>query len=194
MSDDQLDIRPLTETTWPDLAGLFRSGGDPRWCWCQYFRVRGLDWTNSSAAENESRLRAMAVSGPPPGLVAYRDDEAVGWVSLGPRASFERLAHSVVLAPVDDRPVWSIVCFVVARRARRSGVARALLDGAIAYARSHGAIALEAYPVDNAGGRVPAASAYQGTLSMFERAGFGVVARRQFNRSSPTRPIVRLEL
>jgi hypothetical protein len=29
---------------------------------------------------------------------------------------------------------------------------------------------------------------------MFERAGFTIVARRQLNRSTPVRPIVRLEL
>jgi GNAT superfamily N-acetyltransferase len=193
MADD-LVIRPLTEETWPDLAGLFEEGGDPRWCWCQYFRVRGLDWTNSSADDNRARLRSLAVAGPPPGLVAFRDGRAVGWVSLGPRESFERLEHSVVLKRVDDTPVWSIVCFVVARRSRRSGVARALLEHAVAYARDHGATALEAYPVDSAGGRVSAASAYHGTLSMFEQAGFRVVARRQFNRATPVRPIVRLDL
>ena len=189
-----LEIRPLTDQTWSDLCALFDQGGDPRWCWCQYFRVRGLDWTNSTGAENRVRLREQTLTGPPPGLVAVRDGEAVGWVSLGPREAFARLEHSVVLAPVDDTPVWSIVCFVVARRARRSGVARALLDGAIDYARQHGATTLEAYPADTAGTRVAASAVYQGTLSMFERAGFRVVATRQFNRTRPVRPIVRLEL
>jgi hypothetical protein len=45
-----------------------------------------------------------------PGLVAYRDDRAVGWVSLAPREDYERLATSKILAPLDDVPVWSIVC------------------------------------------------------------------------------------
>jgi ribosomal protein S18 acetylase RimI-like enzyme len=190
------DIRPLTAERWTELAALFSEGGDPRWCWCQYFRVRGLDWSNSSAGANRDRLRSLAKSGPPPGLLAYRDGEAtpVGWVSLGPRTDFDRLNHAKLLAPVDDRPAWSIVCFVVSRRARRAGVATALLDGAIAYARDAGAELLEAYPVDTGGAKVPAANAYQGTLSMFESAGFKVVERRQWNRTSPVRPIVRLEL
>ena len=72
----------------------------------------------------------------------------VGWVSVGPRGDYERLAHSRVLAPVDDKPVWSIVCFVVGRQARGQGVATALLDAAIDYARDHGATTLEAYPIE----------------------------------------------
>ena len=106
----------------------------------------------------------------------------------------KRLQHSKVLAPVDDAPVWSIVCFVVARRARGSGVASALLEAAVEYARQHGARLVEAYPVDTSGGRVASATAYKGTLGMYERLGFEVVARRQANRASQARPIVRLAL
>jgi GNAT superfamily N-acetyltransferase len=90
--------------------------------------------------------------------------------------------------------VWSIVCFVVGRRARGQGVASALLDGAVEYARAHGATTLEAYPVDTRAGRVPAANVYHGTLSMFEKAGFEVVAERRFNATSKPRIIVRREL
>jgi ribosomal protein S18 acetylase RimI-like enzyme len=191
---EPIDVRPLTEATWPALAAVFAAGGDPKWCWCQYFRVRGLDWSNSSAQENRDRLHALATVGRPPGLVAFRGERAVGWVSLGPRTDFDRLNHAKLLAPVDERPTWSIVCFVVARDARGSGVATALLAGAVAYARDAGAERLEAYPVDTGGGKVPAANAYHGTLSMFEAAGFEVVERRQWNRTTPVRPIVRLEL
>ena len=84
------------------------------------------------------------------------------------------------------RPVWSIVCFVVGRTARGQGIAAALLAAAVDYARDHGATMLEAYPVDTGGGRVPSANVYHGTLSMFERAGFRVVERRQFNRPRPS--------
>ena len=79
------------------------------------------------------------------------------------------------MAPVDDKPVWSIVCFVVSRKARKQGVAHALLEAAMDYAREHGATLLEAYPVETEGQRVPAAHAYKGTMGMFERAGFEVV-------------------
>jgi GNAT superfamily N-acetyltransferase len=192
---DALEIHPLTPARLPDLAALFGQGGDPKWCWCAYFRVRGMSWSNSTPAGNrqvlERAMRRDARSGRHPGLVAYRDGEAVGWVSLAPRDELERLEHSTLLRRVDDRPVWSIVCFVVGRRARGQGVADALLAAAVDYARDHGATLLEGYPVDTSGARVPAANAYHGTLGMFERAGFRVVERRQFNASSPVRPIVR---
>ncbi len=192
MSSD-LDIQPLTRERLPDLAALFGQGGDPKWCWCSFYRVRGSTFANSSEAKNRRVLENAVdeLDGRAPGLVAYRDGEAIGWVSLGPREDYERLVHSKVLAPIDEKPVWSIVCFVVARSARGQGVAAALLDAAVDYARQHGATLLEGYPVETGGDRIPAANAYKGTLGMFERAGFEVVERRQWNRTTPVRPIVR---
>ena len=177
----ELDIRPLDESTWDALAALFDEGGDPRWCWCMFYRKRGLDWSNSTPAGNRALLRDRVDEGPrTPGLVALAPDgSAVGWVSVGPRADYERLAHSRALAPIAAQPAWSIVCFVVAKRARRRGVARQLLDAAIEYARSQGATLLEAYPAEtDEGERIPAAEAYKGTVPLFASAGFEVVARR----------------
>jgi ribosomal protein S18 acetylase RimI-like enzyme len=138
------------------------------------------------AGSNRAALRVLVDSGEPPGLIAYRGRTPVGWVSLGPREAFARLERSPVMKPVDDRPVWSIVCFVVPAEYRGQGVARALLRGAIAYAHDRGARLLEAYPVDRAG-RSSAESMWFGTKSMFDAAGFEEVARRK-----PQRPIVRL--
>jgi GNAT superfamily N-acetyltransferase len=190
-----IDVKPLTSDRFADLAALFEEGGDPKWCWCTYFRFRGRDWSNSTAEGNRAELKAITKRKLAPGLVAYRDGRAVAWVSLAPREDYERLASSKLLAPLDDVPVWSIVCFVVSRHSRRQGVAAALLEAAIEYARSHGATTLEAYPVEvPAGERIPSANAFHGTLTMFERAGFTVVERRQWNATSPVHPIVRLDL
>ena len=193
--DVALDIQPLTPDRLPDLALLFGQGGDPKWCWCSFFRVRNVDFRTATPASNrrvlEDAVKSTGAVGRAPGLLAYHGGEAVGWVSVGPREDYERLEHSRVLAPIDDKPVWSIVCFVVARHARGKGIANALLDAAIVYARAHGATLLEAYPVDTDGGRVPAAHAFKGTIGMFERAGFDVVERRQANRATAPRPIVR---
>lgn len=189
----------MTPPRLADLAALFEEGGDPKWCWCSYFRVRGITFSNSAKSSHRSVLETAAVDnaveGRAPGLVAYDGDDAVGWISIGPRDDYERLAYSRVLAPVDEAPVWSIVCFVVGRRSRGHGIAKALLDAGIAYARDHGATILEAYPVEVAkGSRVPSANVYRGTLTMFERAGFVVVARRQAPGGRTNRPIVRLTL
>ena len=188
-----LEIKPLTRERVADLAALFGQGGDPKWCWCSFYRVRGSTFANSSEAKNRKVLERAVdeLDSRAPGLVAYREGEAVGWVSLGPRDDYERLQHSKVLAPIDERPVWSIVCFVVGRSFRGQGVASALLAAAVDYARQHGATLLEGYPVETDGKRILAADAYKGTVGMFERAGFKVVERRQWNRTTPVRPIVR---
>ena len=190
-----IDVLPLTPDRFADLAALFEEGGDPKWCWCTYFRDPRSRLVELDGGRQSRRARGTGERDLAPGLVAYRDDRAVGWVSLGPREDYERLATSKILAPLDDAPVWSIVCFVVSRRSRRQGVAATLLDAAIEYARAHGATTLEAYPVEvPKGERIPSANAYHGTLSMFERAGFTVVERRQWNATTPVRPIVRRAL
>ncbi len=188
-----VEFHPLSRARLPDLAALFDEGGDPKTCQCAFWRVAGSGsgfqgWTK---AKNQAVIASLAGRDPAPGLVAYRDGRAVGWVSVGPREDYARLERSKVLARIDDKPVWSIVCFVVARPLRGQGIARALLDAAVEYARDHGATLLEAYPVDSSRGRVPAASAFTGPLAMFEHAGFQVVERRKGNAATPVRPIVR---
>lgn len=186
-----VEVRPLTGKTWDALAELFREGGDPRWCWCQFWRLRSRDFAALKVPQLRERLHDQAGTKQPPGLVAFEGDRAVGWVSLGPRSDFERIVRSKVIPTIDDRPVWSIVCFAVSSSARGRGVARALLDGAIAYARKRGAEALEAYPVrigdDDA---INPDAAFTGTLPMFERAGFRVVADRASDPSSSHQRVV----
>lgn len=190
----RVTIEPLTENRFEDLAGLFMEGGDPKWCWCMYFRTAGVSWSNSTPKQNREGLRTLAGEDPAPGLVAYKEGSALGWVGLGPRDSYDRLGSSKLLAPLDDKPVWSIVCFVVSARNRKQGIALMLLDGVIEYARQNGATTLESYPLSSTRGRVAPSSAYHGSQSMFEKAGFTVVEVRQWNKTSPQRPIMRLEL
>lgn len=191
-----VDVRPLTAETWDALAELFREGGDPRWCWCQYWRLRSKDFSAAKVPQLRERLHDQALSAQPPGLVAFDGERAVGWISLGPRTDFERIVRSRVIPTIDDRPVWSIVCFAVSSTARGRGVARSLLEAAIVFARERGADALEAYPVRVGDGEaVHPESAFTGTLPMFERAGFRMVADRASDPSSSNqRVVVRREL
>jgi hypothetical protein len=87
-----LDVRPLTPERFGDLAGLFEEGGDPKWCWCTFFRARGRDWSNSTGDQNRADLRSLTdrKGTVVPGLVGYEDSQA--WISLGPREDYERLA------------------------------------------------------------------------------------------------------
>jgi GNAT superfamily N-acetyltransferase len=157
--------------------------------------MRAKDMSGAKVPALRARLRAQAESDEPPGLVAFDDelgaDRAVGWVSLGPRETFEKVVYSKVIPKVDDRPVWSIVCFAVSSSARGRGVARALLEGAIGFARDQGAEALEAYPVRLPDGEpVHPNAAFTGTLPMFESAGFKVVADRASDPSSKNQRVV----
>jgi GNAT superfamily N-acetyltransferase len=171
-----MEIVPATPDVWPALTELFAAGGDPKWCWCQFWRKPGSNWTNTTPDENRADLEALAGRVPAPGLVALRDGRAVGWVGLGPRPDFPRLARSRTIPQLPGEAVWSVNCFVVARSERRKGVAGALVNAAVAYAREHGAELLEGYPVRTEGDRIASASVYTGTVSMFERAGFAVAA------------------
>jgi ribosomal protein S18 acetylase RimI-like enzyme len=140
------------------------------------------------AQANRAGLKALVDAGNPPGLIGYRGDAPVGWVSIGPREEYAKLKRSPVMKAVDERPVWSVICFVVPSKYRRQGVAQALLDGAVAYARKHGARLVEAYPVDKSA-RSNDEYMWFGAKSMYDRAGFEEVARRK-----PHRPIVRRKL
>ena len=96
-----------------------------------------------------------------------------------------KLRRSPIMKPVDDKPVWSIVCFFVDKGARARGVSEALLRGAIDYARSQGATLLEAYPIDKKERSHPHFMFF-GAKSMYDRAGFKEAARRK-----EARPVMR---
>ena len=186
-------VRPLTPRRFADLEAIFEARGCSvaRGCWCMYYRESGRQPSvpgQSAREARKARLKALADADPPVGLIGYRGRTPVGWVTLGPRAHFAKLARSPVMKPVDERPVWSIVCFVVPAEHRRQGVATALLHGAIEYARKRGVTVLEAYPIDKRE-RAKDDWMWHGALSMYAGAGFEEVARRR-----PERPIVRLAL
>lgn len=181
-----ITFRPATAARWPDLEKLFGERGACAGCWCMYWRVRRSVYVKQKGAGNKRALKKIVASGRVPGLLAYAGREPVGWISLGPRESFPVLGNSRVLAPVDDRPVWSVVCFFIARPWRRSGVSVQLLKAAADFARKRGARLVEGYPVDPRAGKMPDAFAWTGLPGTFAKVGFKEVERR-----SPTRPIMR---
>lgn len=186
-----LAIKPLTPSRWADFESIFRAKGCSvaRACWCMAYRRSGARTPPpkgvTHAEANRREFKALVDAGEFTGLIAYRGKTPVGWLSLGPREVYKKLQNSPVRKPVDEQPVWSIICFVVPAEFRGEGVARALLDGAIALAKRRKVRLLEAYPVDR-GGRSSDDSMWFGAKSMFDRAGFEEVARRK-----PERPIVR---
>lgn len=154
-----------------------------------WFRVANAEFHARGSDGNRSALRVLVQSGRVPGLVAYRDGEPVGWCSVAPRTDYPRLERSVVAKAVDDEPVWSLVCLYVVPGHRRTGVSRELVRAACAHAARNGAGIVEAYPVDDADGRVPSGTAYHGVVSLLADEGFSEVARRL-----PKRPVMRRSL
>lgn len=185
------EVHPLTPGRWDDLAELF-SNPIVNWCWCQHYRrsgkaVFGMQDGELVRPSSKEKLKSLVDRDYVHGLIGYEDGRLVGWMSLGPREDYFRLERSPIAKPVDDKPVWSIVCFYVEPRSRGKGYVHALLEAGVEYARSCGATLLEAYPVDKEG--EVHSSEWSGSKSVFDRAGFKEVARRK-----KTRPVMRLAI
>ena len=147
-----------------------------------YWRIGGL-YRERPREENRTDLCSVVRHGPPPGLLAFDGDTAVGWCQVTPRAALPYLDGSTRFGPLDPRPVWSVSCFFVRRRYRRQGVSATLLAAAIRFAREAGAPAIEAYP------STKDPRWYTGLASTFARAGFRKVGGR-----NPDRPVMRRDL
>ena len=183
MSD--LSLNPLTPGLFVDFERLFGQRGACGGCWCMFWKLRGKAFEENTGEPLRQMQKSYVESGAVPGLLAFEGDEPVGWIAVEPRSTYPKLAHSRVLGPVDEEPVWSVTCFFVARQARRQGLTVELLKGAVEYVKGRGGKIVEGYPVD-AKKDMPAAFVYTGTASAFQQAGFVEVARR-----SETRPIFR---
>jgi GNAT superfamily N-acetyltransferase len=182
-------VAPVGSDRWQDLAQLLDRPGSHRGCWCLWWRLPHREFGAMSDEQRRRRMRLVVRRSETPGLLGYADGEPVAWVSLGPRADFAALEASRLFRPVDDRPVWSVVCFVVRRDHRRQGWMRRLLRAAAAYAAQHGATLLEGYPLECENRKLSGDSGYTGVASTFRAEGFHEVARPR-----PDRPVMRRTL
>jgi GNAT superfamily N-acetyltransferase len=185
-----LRTSPLTPDRWDDLVDLFGAErGANSGCWCMWWRMPGADWKAVPRSEKRDRFRAIVEAGPPPGVLAYDKDNAVGWCAIGPRETLPRMSRSRVAAPLDDSAgVWAVNCFYIRTGYRGQGLMRTLLDAAVSFARQHRARTVEAYPIDS-DRKLIWGESYVGLAPVFRAAGFEEVARR-----SPTRPLMRKTL
>ena len=180
------EFYPLTCERWEDFVELFSPRGAPHDCWCMWWRMKTAEFNRHKGEGNRKAMKKLVDSGKVPGILAYSAGRAVGWCSVGPRTDFGRLVRSPVLKPIDDQPVWSVVCLFVARDFRRRGLSVELLKAAVRYAGRQGAKIVEGYPLIPRKEKVPDWLLYVGLPSTFERAGF-----RQMHRPSQTRAIMR---
>jgi GNAT superfamily N-acetyltransferase len=164
-----VEVRPLTAERWADLVSLFERPGPrggspmPANCYCMWWRQRTGD-----GVKNKRNMRALVAQGHEPGLLAYANGEAVGWVSVAPRHHYGQLTKSRQNGPSADEAdvadVCSIVCFYIDPRFKGRGVTRALMRAALKHAVDRGARAVEAYPhVDGD---------YMGSADAFAKLGF----------------------
>ncbi len=175
-----LTIRPLTPELWPALEDLFGPQGACNGCWCMYWRI-GSAYTKRPREKNKADFRKVVKKGPPPGLLAFEGDLAVGWCQVTPRTALPRLETARFTKRIDDKPVWSLSCFYVRRGWRKKGVTRALIDAAIKTAKRAKAPALEVYPVDT-NAPTSTTNLYTGVALTLSRAGFKTVARPAAHR------------
>jgi GNAT superfamily N-acetyltransferase len=186
----KMKFQPVTSDRWSALETLFGKNGACGGCWCMWFRTGRANWEKKKGEGNKKALKKLVQAGDiPVGILGYIDGKPAGWISFGKREEFPVLENSRLFQRVDDRPVWSVVCFFVARPYRRTGLTGGLLKAAIAFARKKGARLIEAYPVDPKKEETPDVFAYHGFASVFRKAGFAEVIRR-----SATRPMMQKNL
>lgn len=165
-------VAPVTGARLDDFIALFEARGAPHYCWCAGYRSR--DFGEMSDDDKRTRMCGLVQSGIPIGVLAFVDDEPVGWCSIAPRESYQKLERSRTMPRVHDVPTWTVLCFFVPRTHRGEGIAHALLAGAVRYARAEGAVEIEGYPFDTAG----VSSTHRGHSSIFAAAGFTQQGRR----------------
>lgn len=185
----KLRFQPLTPERWDDFEKLFGSRGACAGCWCMWWRIPRSRFVEQQGERNRAAMKKMVGAGEIPGLLAYCGGEPIGWCAVGPRETYPVLERSRILKRMDDRPVWSVVCFFVAKAFRGKGVTVALLQAAVNQVRRRGGKIVEGYPVEPRKGKIPDAFAYTGLVSAFQKTGFTECVRR-----SETRPIMRLEI
>jgi GNAT superfamily N-acetyltransferase len=180
-----IEVRPATADRWDDLQQVFGPSGAYYGCWCMFFRHRRKDFQNKKAAENKRDMKKLVESGTEPGLIAYVDGLPAAWVSLDKRENLPLLVYSTKNRPIDDKPVWSIVCFVVHKDFRRRGLMAKLIDGAVKYIRKRGGTIAEAYPIQP-NSPLKNDAGYTGIASAFLAAGF-----KEMGRTRSGGPIMR---
>jgi GNAT superfamily N-acetyltransferase len=186
-----IEVVPATAERWDDVVTILGGNGD-KGCWCQAPRGIAAGYGKSKPGARRTALREQLEDEPPAGMLAYVEREVAGWCGFGPRTRLPRLERSRTIPKVDDAPVWSILCFNVRVGYRRQGVAAALLDGVVDFARRSGAPGVEAYPIDPEGGRVDVGFGYVGVTPMFEKAGFRRIVETAARSDRRPRILMRL--
>jgi GNAT superfamily N-acetyltransferase len=185
MSD--IAVKPLAPERVEDFLRFFDHergpafADNPEWakCYCHFYQVpRAIDWPSLSGAANRVAMRSRIEVGEMEGFLAYEPDAVVGWMNAQPRHKLRHCFERMRIVPTElscrDFEAAAIVCFVVAPKRRRSGIARALLVAGLTALAARGIKVVDAFPF-KAGDSEASADHYHGPLSMFLAAGFTIL-------------------
>ncbi|WP_163165869.1 GNAT family N-acetyltransferase [Arthrobacter sp. Alg241-R88] len=187
-----IEVRPATE--FEDVRTMVGpKRPDANVCWCLSYRIPSKQNQALHGTERGDLMKELVAQDPPPGVLAYDGGEVVGWAAVHPRADTS-FAVNRKIPHVDDLEAWSVWCIRVRPGHRGKGISHHLLKGAVELARSHGAAAVEGYPVDNGGRKVDLTMAYVGTRKLFEDAGFTKAADTESILNGFPRVLMRLDL
>lgn len=166
--NDRIEYHPVTQACLGDVKRFAKKYGKFGYCACMRWRLRSTDFQRTTKEERNAHLEQLVQDNVPVGILALDADEPVGWCSVAPRETYHALQASRVLPSLDDKHVWSVVCFFVAPQYRSKGLSVGLLQAAVHYAIANGAEAVEGYPVP------PDSTSYRfmGLPEVFLRAGF----------------------
>jgi GNAT superfamily N-acetyltransferase len=192
---DGIRVVPANEAPWEDLQAVFGSRGSARSCQCQRYKLAPKEaFSKFPAEERARRLREQTNPGDPAaesttGLVAYLDDDPVGWCAVQPRTAYPGLMR-VYRTPWEGRnedktddSIWAVTCVFVRAGYRKRGIAYALAAAAVEHARARGARALEAYPMRAEAGGITWDEIHVGAQSIFAAAGMAEVSRPGIRRA-----------
>jgi GNAT superfamily N-acetyltransferase len=188
MTTPLIRVRPLTPNDWSVIEQLFGDNGACGGCWCMWWRVPqgGKTWDEAKGKKNRDAFRRLVKGGKVHGVLAFADEEPVGWCCFGPRSTFPRILRVRALQREAPATTWSVVCFYIPARWRGQGVATQLVKVATERTFALGAKEVEGFPVlpKKAPERVPAAFAWTGVPALFEAAGY-----EEMDRPNASRPI-----
>lgn len=185
----KFNFYPVTKESWKDFESLFGEKGACAGCWCMYWRMRRKDYDAQRGSGTKRKMKNLINGGIIPGILAYDNDVPVGWCSVAPREDFPVLENSRVLQRIDDKPVWSVVCFFINKDYRKKGLSVEILNAAKKYVKNNNGKILEGYPVEPKAAKSPDVFVWTGLASAFRKAGFKEIIRR-----SETRPIMRFSI
>jgi GNAT superfamily N-acetyltransferase len=167
-------IKPLGPKTWGAFARLCEkhNGMGFGGCWCTWFHRSGADM-GPAAEGNRSRKERLVNEGRAHAALVFDGDVAVGWCQYGIPDELPNIYHRKEYeVGLGSLPDYRLTCIFVDRNYRRKGVARVALDGALDLIARAGGGVVEAYPHDTAGKKMSSSFLYDGTRSMYEKAGF----------------------